>query len=89
MKHSVLFATTLTAAFAVASVVPAGAEEDAKTMIAAQVRGQQHPCGTPEKAVRDKTLSKPDETAWILTCDNATYQVRLRPDMAAEIKKLE
>ena len=67
----------------------AGAEEDAKTVIAAQVRAQHHPCSIPEKAVRDETLSKPDEAVWILACDNATYQVRLHLDMAAEIKKLE
>ncbi len=89
MKHIVQFAATLAAAIVAALVVPAGAQEDAKTVIAEQVRAQQHPCGTPEKAVRDEALSKPDEAVWVLTCDNATYQVRLHPDMAADIKELK
>jgi len=58
-------------------------------VVADQVRAQQHPCGTAEKAVRDEALSKPDAAVWILTCDNATYQVRLHPSMAADIKKLD
>lgn len=89
MKHIVQFAATLAAAIVAALIVPAGAQEDAKTVIAEQVRAQQHPCGTPEKAVRDEALSKPDEAVWVLTCDNATYQVRLHPDMAADIKELK
>jgi hypothetical protein len=89
MKTTALFATALAVAFASVPVLPASAQEDAKIVIATQVRAQQHPCGTPEKAVRDEALSKPDAAVWILTCDNATYQVRLHPGMAADIKKLE
>jgi len=89
MKTTAHFATALAVAFASVLVLPANAQEDAKTVIATQVRAQQHPCGTPEKAVRDEVLSKPDAAVWILTCDNATYQVRLHPGMAADIKKLE
>ena len=89
MKHATLLATAFATATAYAPIVSAIAQEDAKTVIAAQVRAQQHPCGTPEKAVRDESLSKPDAVVWVLTCDNASYQVRLHPDMAADIKKLD
>ena len=89
MKHIFIPATALATALACAPVVSASAEEGAKTVIAAQVRDQGHPCGTPEAAVRDETLSKPGEAVWTLTCDNASYQVRLIPDMAADITKLK
>lgn len=89
MNVNVLSNTTVVATVFFLLVVPAFAEEDAKTLIAAQVRAQQHPCGTPEKAVRDKALSNPGAAVWILTCDNAAYQVRLHPHMAADIKKLD
>jgi hypothetical protein len=89
MKTIALFATALAVAFAKVPVLPASAQEDAKIVIATQVRAQQHPCGTPEKAVRDEALSEPDAAVWILTCDDATYQVRLHPSMAADIKKLK
>ena len=89
MKHAALLATAFATAVAYAPIVSASAQEDAKSVIAAQVRAQQHPCGTPEKAVRDEALSKPHAAVWILTCDNASYQVRVHPDMAADIKKLK
>ena len=88
MKHSALISTALAVTITGTLIVPAISQEDAKTMIATQVRAQQHPCATAENAARDEELSKPDSEVWILTCDNATYQVRLRPDMAAEIMKL-
>lgn len=75
-------------AFFVCQVNLALAQEDPKTLIAEQVRLQQHDCGTPIEAVRDEALSKPDAAVWILTCDNAKYRVRLHPDMAADIEKL-
>jgi len=40
-------------------------------------------------AVRDAGRSKPDEVAWILKCANASYRMRLVPDMAAAIEKLD
>jgi hypothetical protein len=89
MKHIFIPATALATALACAPIVLANAEEDAKAVIAAHVRVQGHPCGTPEAAVRDETLSKPGEAVWTLTCDNASYQVRLIPDMAADITKLK
>jgi hypothetical protein len=71
-----------------AIAVPAAAQP-AATDIADQVRLQGYPCEGQAKVERDQSLSRPDEQAWILTCSNATYRVRLVPDMAAQIEKLQ
>ncbi len=69
--------------------VDAVAEEQVAEIIAVHVRDQGHPCGKAESAKRDEEASRPDEEAWILTCSNAVYRVRLIPDMDAEIEPLE
>jgi hypothetical protein len=68
--------------------VPALAQP-AATDIAAQVRLQGYSCEGQVQAKRDPQQSRPDEADWILTCSNATYRVRLVPDMAARIEKLQ
>jgi hypothetical protein len=40
-------------------------------------------------ARRDVRTSRPDSAVWVLKCRNATYRVRLVPDMAARIVKLK
>jgi hypothetical protein len=60
-----------------------------KETVAAQIRSQGFACDKPQSATRDEKLSKPDEAVWILTCENATYQVRLIPDMAAKVQQLK
>jgi len=40
-------------------------------------------------ARKDIKYSWPDEPLWILNCANAAYRVRLIPDMAARIEKLQ
>ena len=60
------------------------AETDA-AIVADQVRSQGFACSEPASAVRDAANSKPDQAAYVLTCANATYNVRLIPDMAAEV----
>src|SRR5690242_7783780 len=65
------------------------ADETPKDMIASQVRREGSRCDNPKSATRDQALSKPDEAVWVLTCENATYRVRLIPDMAAKIEKLQ
>ena len=57
--------------------------------IAAQVRLQGHRCDEPLGATRDTTLSKPNEAVWVLKCANATYRVRLMPNMAAGVERLD
>ena len=64
-------------------------EEMPAELLAVQLRQQGHRCDAPIAAERDARLSKPDEVAWILKCANASYRMRLVPDMAAVIEKLD
>ena len=57
--------------------------------IAAQVRTQGYPCEGSASALKIVKQSWPDEPVWILTCTNATYRVRLIPDMAARIERVQ
>lgn len=66
----------------------AGAKEMSKDIIAVQIRKQGFECKNPESATRDPAASKPDDSAWILKCEGATYKVLLIPKMAAKVEKL-
>jgi hypothetical protein len=57
--------------------------------LAAQVRIQGYPCDRSVTAQRDVSLSKPDSAVWTLKCRNASYRVRLVPDMSAHVEKLK
>jgi hypothetical protein len=63
--------------------------ETPSEIIAVQVRKQGHSCNKPLSAKRDVAPSKPGEAVWVLKCENATYRVRLIPDMAASIERLD
>jgi hypothetical protein len=71
------------------SSLAADPREMSKDIIAVQVRKQGHTCDKPKSARRDAKLSRPNETAWVLECENATYRIRLTPDMAARIEKMK
>jgi len=76
--------------FDIAAAQQRGAtEEMPPEILAVQLRRQGHRCDAPVTAVRDARRSKPDEVAWILKCANASYRMRLVPDMAAAIEKLD
>jgi hypothetical protein len=80
----------LVAAVGVAIVAPALAQQEPPADdIAAQVRLQGYPCEGSVSARKDVKWSWPDEPLWILKCANATYRVRIVPDMAARIEKLQ
>ena len=66
-----------------------GDEEDPKQLIAAQVREQGMVCDNPQSAKQEQNQSAPDEDVWTLECENATYRVKLDPDMAATIERIE
>ena len=80
-------------AFAVALIVSGGrvvwAQAAPPETLAAQLRLQGHRCDEPVTAQQDPQLSKPDETVWNLKCGNVSYRMRLTPDMAARIEKLD
>lgn len=74
------------AAQRVAEAQPAD-DEVPPDIIAVQVRKQGYACNNPSKAKRDASASRPDLPVWILTCENATYSVRLVGNMADRIEK--
>jgi hypothetical protein len=65
------------------------AGEAPKDTIAAQIRIQGFACDKPQSAVKDTKRSKPDEAVWVLKCSNAAYRIRLIPDMAAQVERLQ
>jgi hypothetical protein len=67
---------------------PCAAQQTPADGISAQIRAQGYRCDVPVSAERDPGLSRPDEAVWILKCQNATYRVRLIPDMAARVEQL-
>ena len=62
--------------------------ETPSDIIAAQIRKQGFTCDKPQPAVRDPKLSKPDLPVWTLTCENATYRVRLVGDLTDRVEKI-
>jgi hypothetical protein len=78
-----------TGAFLVSGNRVASAQETPPETLASQLRLQGHRCDEPVTAQRDAQLSKPDETVWNLRCGNASYRMRLTPDMAARVEKLD
>lgn len=62
--------------------------QEAASVLAGQVRAQGYSCDKVIEAHVDPSVSLPGLKGWILTCSNATYIVRLRPHMAAEIEPI-
>ena len=62
--------------------------ESPKDDIAAQIRAQGYACDQPQSATRYAQASKPDEAVWLLRCEGASYRVRLIPDMAAQVERI-
>jgi hypothetical protein len=56
--------------------------------LAAQIREQGYRCDKPLSAQKDIGRSKPDQAVWVLKCKTATFRIRLNPDMAAQVKRL-
>jgi hypothetical protein len=65
------------------------AQDSPKNIIAAQIRDQGYKCDSPQSADQDMQASKPDEAVWIIRCEDATYRVRLDPDMAAAVERID
>lgn len=64
-------------------------EETPKEVIADQIRRQGFSCDNALSAEREREHSKPNESVWILKCDKARYRVRIIPDMAADVERLD
>ena len=86
-----LAATAAASLFLACSTIAlaADAQEDATNIVADQIRAQGYKCDSPQSAKPDPQASKPDEAVWILDCESGSYRVRLIPDMAAKVEKIE
>jgi len=80
----------------VSAATPAAAQSDtsgedqaAAGIVATQLRSQGYKCDDPHDAKPDKDASAPGEQAWVVTCDNAAYRVRLVPDQAAQVEQID
>ena len=63
--------------------------EHTKNILAAQLRDQGYECDQPKSAERDIQASKPDEEVWIVQCEHSKYRMRLDPDMAAKVERID
>lgn len=72
-----------------ALAAPAAAQETPPEIIAAHIRQQGYACEKALSAQRNQKESKADEPMWTLRCSNATYRVRLIPDMAAKVEEVK
>lgn len=66
----------------------ASARESPAEIIAPHVRTQGYTCINAKSAHHVPEMSRPHEQVWILHCDNASYLVRLIPDLAAHVERL-
>ena len=89
--------STISRIAAVATVLAIGStlvaaqnsEETPKEIIAEQIRKQSYACDRPESAIRDPERSRPNAAVWLLKCEQASYRVRLVPDMAAHVERVD
>ena len=96
MKNAIAcsaFAASLLTTVVGLSGAPVSAAEDnretPREIIADHILVQGYPCQSALHAERDIERSKPHEAVWTLKCQDATYRVRLIPDMAAQVERLE
>jgi len=78
----------LSAAIGAIAASGVSAQEPTKDLLAAQIRDQGFRCTKPVSADKDVKLSRADQAVWRLKCKNATYRIRLIPDMAAHVQRL-
>jgi hypothetical protein len=71
------------------ALVPVAAQERPAEIIAAQIRMQGFRCDDPTRADHQPKLSRPNEQVWVLRCANVTYRVRLVPDLAAHVERID
>jgi hypothetical protein len=57
-------------------------------VLADQLRSQGYPCDRALSSKQDVEASTRDESVWILQCTNGNYRMRLVPDMAAKVEKI-
>ncbi len=86
-RRAYLISVSVAAAAAGAS--PLAAQETPRDIIAAHVRLQGYACDSPRSAKRLRAASRPDEAVWVISCVQAKYRVRLVPDQADMVERID
>ncbi|HSB58675.1 MAG TPA: hypothetical protein VLD66_03655 [Methyloceanibacter sp.] len=89
MSPRLLIVLVAVATLSGAETFALSAQEDPTNIVADQIRAQGYKCESPQSAKRDPQASRPDEAVWILQCESGSYRVRLIPDMAATVEKID
>lgn len=89
-KSFLLSASAIIAGFITTTnaIAADSADEPPMDLLASQIRDQGFACNKPESAKLEEGQSKPNETVWILKCENDSYRMTVVPDLAAKIEKL-
>src|SRR5579872_1500871 len=82
------FALSVNFAIAITAISAGSAQDATKDLLAVQIRDQGYSCDKPVSAQRDLSRSRPGEAVWLLKCAIETYRLRLIPDMAARVERL-
>ena len=64
------------------------AQEDPKDIVATAVRQNGHQCDNPQSAEPDPEHSAPDQKAWIIRCENASYRVKFMGDTGTVVEPI-
>lgn len=83
------FCIACVAAYAIFTTAAAQEESVEMTVLAGQIRSQGYPCSNPISAQRMAAKSAQEEPVYLLTCEDATYQIRLFPDQAAKVTRIK
>ena len=88
-KSFLLSASAIIAGFVTTNAIAAdSAYEPPMDLLASQIRDQGFACNKPESAKLEEGQSKPNETVWILKCEDDSYRMTVVPDLAAKVEKL-
>jgi hypothetical protein len=58
-------------------------------VLADQLRSQGYSCDRALSSERNTQASRADEAVWVLKCTNSSYRIRLIPNMAAKVEKID
>jgi hypothetical protein len=58
-------------------------------VLADQLRSQGYPCDRALSSEQNVEASKQDESVWIVKCTNGSYRMRVVPDMAAKVERID
>ena len=88
-NHSLWQSQVASVLFLLGLTVGTAAQQDPKDIIAAELRSQGFACDKPMSATRETSASRPNETVWIVACENATYRTTLVPNLAAHVEVID